>query len=209
MGLSGLCLLASSPLPRCTTPLLIALAVLTVLACDSDRRAVGGSDGSRGSSAASEREIAPRFLVGGWVAPKREEIQEEPFAETLRAFVITTQDELTDFLDGIDLLRVRGNVENLNRVDFGREVVLAAYYLWRPLKGDPLSIVGASLVGTEVEIRLELLEDPQGRERPFLIAPLGVVAIDIEQEGLPRGIPLRFVFLVNSEVAVVKEVIVE
>ena len=131
----------------------------------------------------------------------------EPFAETLKAFVITTDEELTEFLDGLDLIRVRGNPESLNRTDLSQVVVLASYYLWRPLKGDPLSIERIALKGTEIEISLELLEDPQGRERPYLMAPLHIVAV--EREDLPRSVPLQFAFLVNGEVATTRTVTLE
>ena len=131
------------------------------------------------------------------MVPKGEEAG--PFAERLEAIVITTEEELRDFLDGVGFTRLRGNLETLDRADLAEVVVVATYYLWRPLKGDPLFIEKVELKGTEIEISLELLEEPQGRESPFLMAPLYVAALD--RENLPTGVPLRFVFLVNGEEA--------
>lgn len=136
--------------------------------------------------------------------PKGDDARADPFAETLKAFVITTEKELRDFLDGINLVRARGNRESLNGVASNEEMVLAAYYLWRPVKGDPLSIERVTLKETDVEVGLELLQDPQGRESPYLMAPLSIVAVG--KEDLPRGVPLRFVFLVNGEVTATQTV---
>lgn len=144
-------------------------------------------------------EVGVRFLLGGWVVPKGDDAKTEPFAETLRAFVITTQEEQRDFLGSLEIVRLRGNIKALDEADLDRVVVLAAYYLWRPLKGDPLFIDTMRVRGKRVELDLELLEDPQGRERPFLMAPLQIVAA--EKDELPRGVPLEFVFMVNGKVA--------
>ena len=154
-----------------------------------------------------DKEVGARFLLGGWVVPKGEDAKTEPFAETLRAFVITTQEEQRDFLDSLEIVRLRGNIESLDRADLDRVVILAAYYLWRPLKGDPLFINGLRTRGDRVEVDLELLEDPQGRERPFLMAPLQIAAV--ERDELPRGVPLEFVFLVNGEVAAIRPATLE
>ena len=51
--------------------------------------------------------------------------------------------------------------------------MVAAYYMWRPLKGDPLSIGRVVVEGTDVRIDLELEEKPQGRGVAF---PDGSVA---------------------------------
>ena len=139
--------------------------------------------------------------------PGGKDAEAQPRAETLRGFVITTEEELRDFLDGVDLLRIRGNLESLDRVNLAEQVILAAYYLWRPLKGDPLSVQGIALKGDDVEINMELLEDPQGRESPYLLAPLYIVALDKDE--LLRGVPLSFSFLVSGEVADKQIIILE
>ncbi len=178
--------------------LLILSAVLMTLACNSGRGLGPEQSPPPPARESGGQEIVSRFLLGGWVFPQGEEVG--PFAETLRTFIITTEEELRDFLGGIDLLRIRGNTEALNGADLDKVVVLASYHLWRPLKGDPLSITGVALKGSDVEVSLELLEEPQGRrERPYLLAPLYTASVD--REDLPRGVPLRFRFLLNGEPA--------
>ena len=177
--------------------LILLSVVLVALACNSGRGVRPGQSPPPPAGETGATEIISRFLLGGWVFPKGEEVG--PFAETLRAFVITTEEDLRDFLSGINLLRIRGNPESLYSADLDKVVVLASYHLWRPLKGDPFSITGVALKGSEVEVRLELLEEPLGRERPYLLAPLYTASVD--RDDLPRGVPLRFMFLLNGELA--------
>ena len=127
------------------------------------------------------------------------ESEPDPFAETLKAFVLTSEEELRTFLEGLDLIRIRGDMRTLDKTDYSEELVLAAYYLWRPLKGDPLTLAGVALEGTKVEVLLELEQDPQGREAPYLLAPFYIAAID--KGPLPHGAPLDLVWRVNGEVA--------
>ena len=184
---------------------IILSAVLMALACNTARNITPEPTPTLLTTQASGQEVVSRFLMGGWVFPKGEVAG--PFAETLRAFVITTEGELEDFLDGVNLLRIRGNTESLYGADLDQVVVLASYHLWRPLKGDPLSIARVALKGSEVEVSLELLEDPQGRESPYLVAPLYIASI--AREDLPRGVPVRFVFLLNGELATTRTVTLE
>ena len=134
--------------------------------------------------------------------PKDEE--SGPFAESLKASVITSEKELRELLEGLDLVRIRGNAELLSRTDFSKEVILAAHYLWRPLKGDPFSITDISLNGSEVIVSLELESDPQGRESPYLLAPINIVSVD--SADLPRRVPAKFNFLVNGKLATTQTV---
>ena len=152
------------------------------------------------SSGSDQEDVATRFLLGGWVIPKSEEGEVDAFAERLEAFVITSEDEMRSFLDGLYLFRVRGNLQSLHRSDFSKVVVVGAYYLWRPLKGDPLSIRTMALNGDEANIDLELEEEPLGREYPYLLAPMNVAAV--QKQDLPQGVPVKFVFRVNGEAAV-------
>jgi len=187
--------------------ILLLFLVLAGLACATRVTPTPAPSPAATEATASEaggKEVVNRFLLGGWVMPKGDDARADPFAETLKAFVITTEKELRDFLDGINLVRARGNRESLNGVASNEEMVLAAYYLWRPVKGDPLSIERVTLKETDVEVGLELLQDPQGRESPYLMAPLSIVAVG--KEDLPRGVPLRFVFLVNGEVTATQTV---
>ena len=168
---------------RCAALLLLS-TILLALSCGSGSRDTAGTakpDGPDGD------ELVSRFLLGGWVLPLGDEPEAEPFAETLKAFVITSEQELRDFLSGLDLIRMRGNAETLNRTDFSEEIVFAAYYFWRPLKGDPLYLQTIALRGTEVTVYLELEEDPQGRESPYLLAPMSISALD--KSDLPAGTP--------------------
>ena len=143
--------------------------------------------------------LIARFLVGGWVVPHGSEGQAEPFAETLKTAIITSDDALTGFLAGFELFLYRGNPASLSRTDFSKDVVVAAYYLWRPFKGDPLALLEVVKSDTGVEVVLELEKDPQGRERPFLLAPIQMAAL--ERESLGGTGPVEFVFKVNGEIA--------
>ena len=178
---------------------ILVIAVVGFLGCDSAARTAPETSPTSGTPGVQPQEVTARFLVGGWVVPKGEDVIAQPFAEALKAFVITSEQELRNFLDGLDLTRVRGSLEPLNQADFGKVVVIGTYYLWRPLKGDPLSLEKVELVGTNLEVSLELLEDPQGRESPYLMAPLNIVAL--EREDLPRGVPINLAFRVNGKVA--------
>ena len=166
------------------------LAVLASIACS-------------GAGEAEDQEVGARFLLGGWVAPKDAEPEDDPFSETLKPVIITSDQEMEEWLKSLDIGRIRGNLQALDNVDYRRVVVLGVYYQWRPLKGDPLSLERVALNGNEVRIELQLLDDPQGREFPYLLAPLNVAAL--ERDLLPQGEPLEFIFLVNGEVAATLE----
>lgn len=174
--------------------LILALLLLVTVACDSERRP---GSGSATPSRSEEGDIVPRFLLGGWVLPEGE--APGVFVESLEAVIITSEADLRSLLEGVDLLRVSGDLNAINRTDFEETVVLAAYYLWRPLKGNPLSVQKVTVDGSEVRVSLELEADPQGRESPYLLAPLYVVGVD--KAALPQGEPVRFQFLVNGELA--------
>ena len=174
--------------------LMLVLLLIMAGACDSERRP--GSE-SEAPSRSEDGEIIPRFLLGGWVLPEGE----DPgfFVESLEALIITSETDLRSFLGGVDLLRVIGDLNTVNRTDFEKTVVMAIYYRWRPLKGNPLSIQQVTLDGNEVRVSLELEEEPQGRESPFLLAPLYVVGVD--RADLPQGKLVSFQFLVNGKLA--------
>ena len=173
-----------------------ALAVVVLfagLAACGERQ----SEGAVGSPSADG--LVVRYLVGGWVVPRGPDGRSEPSSETLKTAIITSQEALTAFLGRFELIFYRGNPQSLDNVDFAEDVVVAAYYLWRPLKGDPLSIRGVSVKDAMVEVDVELEADPQGRERPFLMAPLQIVALDREDLG-PAG-AVEFLFRVNGDVS--------
>ena len=192
--------------PKWVTLLLLSLVVLA-LACNSGSREPRDSRSYSASKDAGGTALETRFLLGGWMVPKGESPLDEPFLETLKGTVITSQAEMREFLDSLELLRVRGTPKALDQVDTDAEIVIAVYYKWRPLKGDPLSLLDTALRDSKVEVRLELVEDPQGRDRPYLAAPLYIGAID--RENLPAGVPLEFVFLVNGQESASEDAILE
>ena len=173
------------------------LVIILALACNSTSTPAGERP-TRNQSGGEE--MVSRFLIGGWAFPLEEqESQPDPFAEILRTFVLTSEEEMREFLEELDLIRLRGNLQTLDNVDFTEDVVLAAYYLWRPLKGDPLFMQTVTLTDNELGVLLELEEDPQGRESPYLLAPFLVAAID--REPLPKGVPFDLIWRLNGETA--------
>jgi hypothetical protein len=132
-----------------------------------------------------------RYVNSGWGLP----LGNAPggvFAEELRGFVITSQESLDTFQLAFSLRRSLGTTTSLGRVDFPNSILLAAYFLWRPLQGDPLSVVDFSLDGQRAEVLLELDDSPQGKEYPLLMAPMAMVALD--RSLFPQGERIEFVF---------------
>ena len=130
-------------------------------------------------------------MNSGWIAPVDSE-ELGPLARELRTFIIVDQGELDDFERGFVSKVSRGNQTSLGRIDFDTSVLLAAYYAWLPVRGDPLSFSQVSIDDNEVLVRLVLEEDPQGREYPYLYAPMTMVAM--ERSLFPPGEPVEFVF---------------
>ena len=183
------------PRPAALAVCLLLVALFVGLAACGNR-----SEGRRSIAASPSSDgLVVRYLVGGWVVPFGPDGRSEPFSETLKTEIITSQDAMTAFLRRFELTLYRGNPASLDRMDYSKDVVVAAYYLWRPLKGDPLSVLGVSVKDARVEVDVELDLDPQGRERPFLMAPLQIVALDREDLG-PAG-AVDFLFRVNGEVS--------
>jgi hypothetical protein len=119
------------------------------------------------------------------------------FAEELRAFVIGSQEDMDAFERETALRVSRGNHTTLGRIQFPETVVLAAYYLWRPLQGDPLSLTGFALEAGVANVYLELEEAAQGKEYPYLLAPMTMAAVD--RDLFPAGEAVDFVFYLNGE----------
>jgi hypothetical protein len=137
-----------------------------------------------------------RYVNSGWVSPNDVPVT-EVFTGRLRAYVITSQEELDAFQRSITVKRSQGTATSLGRVKFPDSVLLAAYYLWRPLQGDPLSVTGITLEDHQATVDLELAESPQGKEYPYLYAPMTMVMVD--RSFFPKGEPLNFVFQLNGE----------
>jgi len=74
---------------------------------------------------------------------------------------------------------------------------LAAYYIWRPVRGDPLSVVSLDVNGNSAVVDLELSDDPQGREYPYLFAPMTMVSVN--RSLFPPGQQVDFHFMLNGE----------
>lgn len=140
-----------------------------------------------------------RYVNSGWIAPVDANAA-GAFSDELRAFVIVNQDELDDFEDGYISKVSRGNTTTLNRIDFESSALVAAYYIWRPVRGDPLTVANVQANGENAVIELELSYDPQGREYPYMYAPMVMVAV--ERSLFPEDESVEFVFNLNGEPAV-------
>ena len=182
------------PAPRPVLPSVrLAAAALLLAAGVAALLSWGGGDGTAPVAAPG----APvfRYVNSGWVSPLDWE-EAGPFATELRAFVIGSQEELDAFEDGFISKRIYGNATTLDRIEFDSAALLAAYYVWRPVRGDPLSVAGLQVEKGRAVVRIELDEDPQGREYPYLFAPMVMVAV--ERSLFPEGEVVEFVFELNG-----------
>ena len=139
-----------------------------------------------------------RYVNSGWVAPRDEE-SAGAFSRELRVAVITSDLEMTQFNQKVVGKRTYGRGDTLGRPDFPGSVVLVAYLLWLPVQGDPLSVVGIEIEidGNVAVVDLELEEDAQGRELPYLYAPMTMVTVD-RSEFVANG-PVEFQFRLDGE----------
>ena len=113
-------------------------------------------------------------------------------ASELRAFIIVSQEELDEFESGYVSKVTRGNQTTLGRIDFDNSVLVAAYFAWLPVRGDPLSVADVSVDDNDALVSLTLDNDPQGREYPYLYASMTMVAV--ERARFPQGEQVEFVF---------------
>ena len=188
------------PLPS----LQLAAAVLLLAAGIGALLAWGGSDGSilrQAQVGSTGGTPVFRYVNSGWVSPLDWE-EAGPFATELRAFVIGSQDELDAFEGGFVSKRIYGNATTLERIEFDSAALLAAYYVWRPVRGDPLSVADLQVEEGRAVVKIELDEDPQGREYPYLFAPMVMVAV--ERSLFPEGEPVEFVFELNGQTEVTR-----
>ena len=178
----------------------LCIALVLLAACQGPSASTPQIAAPTEISEASVSAGAPlwRYVNSAWVTPHNGE-QAGAFTQELRAFVITSQEELDRFQGGFNARLTRGTITSLGRIDFLESVLVAAYYVWRPVQGDPLSVVGFSLDGRRATVKLDLEESPQGRARPYLMAPMTMVAVD--RTIFPTGEPIEFVFQVNGEPA--------
>ena len=143
-----------------------------------------------------------KYVNSGWVSPVPED-QVVPLEEDFRAFVITSQEELDEFQARSRIRISRGTTTSLGKIDFPNSILVVGYFMWRPVQGDPLSVVGFNFEAGKggaaglAEVRLELEDSPQGRERPYLLAPMTMVALS--RTIFPHGEPVDFVFYLKGE----------
>ena len=173
--------------------------MLSTTACGSDRSSLITADLRTGQSDFSRKlKELPlwRYVNSGWVSPLDQQ-STSVFSKELRADVITSTVELEEFNRTVISKRIRGTGVTLNRADFPGSIVLVAYVMWLPVQGDPLSVVDIEIEGGHVVVDLELDEEPQGREFPYLFAPMIMVALDRSE--LPVGGSVSFDFRLDDE----------
>ena len=150
-------------------------------------------------STASALQPTFRYVNSGWISPLDGE-ELGTFTEELRAFVIVSQEDLDQFEEGYVSKATRGSPTSLGRIDFDTSVLLAAYYIWRPVRGDPLSVVDVEIGRDTALVTMELDDDPQGREYAYLYAPMVMVAV--ERSRFPEGDPVEFAFQLDGHPAI-------
>ena len=159
------------------------VAVFLIAACGGDT-ASPSLDSTAEPTAVVETEAtqeAPtpplwRYVNSGWVSPSNQQ-SANAFSRELRVVVITTSEELENFNRNVISKRTVGTGTSLSRAEFPGSVLLVAYLLWLPVQGDPLSVVGIEIDGNRAVVDLELDEDAQGREYPYLYAPMTMVTV--------------------------------
>ncbi len=172
------------PSPRLTAAVGVAAVIVAVLM-------VWGGDWGHPPTLSSGLQPTFRYVNSGWISPENGQ-EFGPFANELRAYVIVSQGELDSFERGFVSKVNRGNATSLGRIDFETSVLLAAYYIWRPVKGDPLSVTDVLITGDRATVLLALDEDAQGREYGYLYAPMVMVAV--ERSLFPKGEAVEFTF---------------
>ncbi len=140
-------------------------------------------------------QLESRFMLSGWILPKNKE-KSSPFSETLGTYILSNESQLELFLDSIQLIRLNGNFENLSNIDFNESILVAIYYMWRPIRGNPLTISQPYVSNGSVMISIELDDEITGKEFPFLYAPLEISAIN--RNGLPTSDSVQFIFTLND-----------
>ena len=184
--------------------LTVILAIFLVAACGGGTAALTAEPEETEKSAVSHEAAENaadlplwRYVNSGWVSPQNEQ-NANAFARELRAVVITTAQEMVDFNRAVVSKRTRGTGATLSRPEFPGSVVLAVYLMWLPVQGDPLSVVGLEVDGNRAVVDLELDEDAQGREYPYLFAPMTMVTVD--RSAFPDQGPVEFEFRLDGQV---------
>ena len=182
--------------------LIAILAIFLLAACGGEEATPLGDSGDSGEAVDSEP-VADlplwRYVSSGWVSPLNEQ-SENAFSRELRGVVITSAQEMEEFNRVVISKRTLGTGATLSRPEFPGSVVLVAYLMWLPVQGDPLSVVGLEVDGNRAVVQLELEEDAQGREYPYLFAPMTMVTVD--RSVFPEEGPIEFEFRLDEETTV-------
>ncbi len=176
--------------------LIAILATFFLAACGGGAATPGEETGDSAASGAPAGLPLWRYVNSGWVSPLNDQ-DASAFSRELRAAVITSADEMDEFNRTVISKRTNGTGATLSRPEFPGSVVLAAYLMWLPVQGDPLSVVGLEIDGNRVLVDLDLEEDPQGREYAFLFAPMTMVTVD--RSVFPEQGPVVFEFRLDDE----------
>ena len=172
------------------------LAAILLTACGASTSPPADEGATTALEGAVDEAPLWRYVNSGWVYPDvADDLQ--VFSEELHVFVITSQDELDAFQQGFTTKRTLGTTTSLGRIDLPESILLAAYYLWRPFQGDPLSVDGFSVEGNRADVFLDLDDSPQGKEYPYLLAPMVMVSID--RSLFAAGETIDFAFHLNGE----------
>ena len=119
--------------------------------------------------------IENRSLLKGWILP--ENITENVFEEKLETHLIYDQQEAETLLSSMKFYRAQGKLEEISSINYDDNIVLIAYYLWRPLKGNPLLVERFEINNNIVKAYITLDNNNIGKEYPLLLAPIHIVAI--------------------------------
>ncbi len=179
--------------------LFVIIAGIFFVACGGDdATTIPEPANAKGIKDSQEEEAMPiwRYVNSGWVTPLGEQ-SADAFSKELRVAVITSDLEMLEFNREVVSKRTNGTGVTLSRPKFPGSVVLVAYLLWLPVQGDPLSVIGMEVEGNRVVVDLELEEDAQGRELPYLYAPMTMVTVD--RSDLPLNGPVDFEFKLDGE----------
>ena len=175
-----------------------ALGVLALVALVAGLVVWGGDGGGAMGDAGGG--VGFRYVNSGWVLPL-DWADMGAFSGELRGFVLGSEADLAAFEGGFVSKVSRGNAVSLGRIEFDGSVLLAAYYVWRPVRGDPLSVADLRVEGDggRAVVVMELDAAPQGREYPYLYAPMVMVAV--ERAAFPAGAAVEFVFELDGAAA--------
>ena len=119
--------------------------------------------------------IENRSLLKAWIVP--ENTTQNVFEEKLETYLIYNQQEAETLLSSMKFYKTQGKLEEISSINYDENIVLITYYLWRPLKGNPLLIERFEINNNIINAYITLDNNNIGKEYPLLLAPIHVVAI--------------------------------